>query len=115
MRTSFCFDQICTDWPIQRNREGNPAISDFGRMGEEAAGPPWSGSYFVTQQAATCPGSPCFCSSGGISSTHFLRTRTCSPPVVIWTTSDPAACAAAVLVSGQRGWKGHPVGGLLGL
>src|SRR3954470_3622846 len=31
--------------------------------------------YFVTQHAATCPGSPCFCSSGGISSTHLRSTR----------------------------------------
>src|SRR5882672_6925332 len=72
-------------------------------------------NYLVTQQAATCPGSACFCSSGGASIWHFLRTRKRSPADSISTVSAALDSAAACLVRGQRGWKAQPLGGLLGL
>src|SRR2546426_5443090 len=72
-------------------------------------------SYLVTQQAATWPGSACFCSRGGASIWHFLRTRKRSPADSISTVSAAFASVAACLVRGHRGWKAQPVGGLLGL
>jgi len=42
-------------------------------------------------------------------------TRTDLPPLVIWTVSDSLDAIARSRVSGQRGWKGQPLGGLAGL
>ena len=58
----------------------------------------------VTQHAATWPGSPCFCSSGGLFLDAFAQARELARrAVVISTVSTASALAAAWRVSGQRG------------
>src|SRR5580658_1285329 len=70
--------------------ENRDHVEDFSRMAgfcTDRGRSPSSRDYFVTQQAAKCPASPCFSSSGGTSIAHFLSTRNFSPPLSISVTS----------------------------
>src|SRR5271170_129870 len=67
--------------------------------------------YSATQQAATWPGSPFFCSRGGMSIKHFFNTRTGSPPDMTFTVSWGLAAMGAWGGRGEGGGKGQREGG----